>query len=153
MAKTPFPNKVTVTGSWKCESVSCSVVSDSATAGTIARQSPLSLEFSRQEYWSGLTFPSPRDLPDPRIELRFPALQTDSLLSEPPGIPHRVLDMAISLRIYSIHYTHQIAASISTVRTGPTAIPACKGGWEMHIFSCLKHFCHEFLTVWCCRFN
>ena len=40
--------------------------------------------FSRQEYWSGLSFSSPRDLPDPRIELRSPALQVDSLLSGPP---------------------------------------------------------------------
>ena len=43
--------------------------------------------FSRQEYWSGLPFPSPRDLPDPGIEPRFPALQADALPSEPPGKP------------------------------------------------------------------
>ena len=42
---------------------------------------------SRQEYWSGLPFPSPGDLPDPGIELRSPALQADSLLSEPLGKP------------------------------------------------------------------
>ena len=42
------------------------------------------MEFSRQEYWSGLPFPSPGDLPDPGIELMSPALQVDSLLSEPP---------------------------------------------------------------------
>ena len=40
--------------------------------------------FSRQEYWSGLPFPSPGDLPDPEIKARFPVLQADSLLSEPP---------------------------------------------------------------------
>ena len=43
--------------------------------------------FSRQEYWSGLPFSSPGDLPDPRIEPGSPALQTDSLPSEPPGKP------------------------------------------------------------------
>ena len=43
--------------------------------------------FSRQEYWSGLPFPSPGDLPDPRIEPRSPALQTDSLPAEPQGKP------------------------------------------------------------------
>ena len=43
------------------------------------------MEFSRQEYWSGLPYPSPGDLPDPGIELRSPALQADALLSEPPG--------------------------------------------------------------------
>ena len=41
--------------------------------------------FSRQEYWSGLPFPSPRDLPDPGTDFRFPALQADALPSEPPG--------------------------------------------------------------------
>ena len=41
--------------------------------------------FSRQEFWSGLPFPSPGDLPDPGIELRFPVLQADYLPSEPPG--------------------------------------------------------------------
>jgi len=44
--------------------------------------------FSRQEYWSGLPFPSPGDLPDPGIELRSPTLQADDLTSEPPGKPH-----------------------------------------------------------------
>ena len=43
--------------------------------------------FSRQEYWSGLPFPSPGDLPDPGIEPRSPALQADALISEPPGKP------------------------------------------------------------------
>ena len=52
------------------------------TSWTIARQSPPSMEFSRQEYWSGLPFPSPRDLPDPGIEPRSPALQAYSLPSE-----------------------------------------------------------------------
>ena len=49
------------------------------------RQAPLSLGFSRPEYWSGLPFPSPGDLPNPGIELESPALQADSLPSEPPG--------------------------------------------------------------------
>ena len=55
------------------------------TPWTVAYQAPLSMEFSRQEYWSGLPFPSPGDLPDPGIEPRSPALQADALLSEPPG--------------------------------------------------------------------
>ena len=53
-----------------------------ATPGTIACQPPLSMGFSRQEYWSGLTFPSPGDLPKPGIELESPELQADSLLTE-----------------------------------------------------------------------
>ena len=47
----------------------------------------LSMGFSRQEYWSGLSCPPPGDLPNPGIEPRFPALQADSLPSEPPGKP------------------------------------------------------------------
>ena len=45
---------------------------------------------SRQEYWSGLPFPSPGDLPDPGIEPRSPALEADALTSEPPGKPYFV---------------------------------------------------------------
>ena len=50
----------------------------------VAHQAPLSTEFSRQEYWSGLPFPTPGDLLDPGIKPGSPALQADSLLSEPP---------------------------------------------------------------------
>ena len=57
------------------------------TLGTVARQAPLSKGFSRQEYWSGLPFPSPGVLPNPGTEPGSPALQADSLLSEPPGKP------------------------------------------------------------------
>ena len=56
-----------------------------ATPWTAASQAPPSTEVSRQEYWSGLPFPSLQDLPYPRIEPRSPALQEDALLSEPPG--------------------------------------------------------------------
>ena len=50
-----------------------------ATPWTVARQAPLSMGFSRQESWSGLSFPSPGDLPNPGIELASPALQADRL--------------------------------------------------------------------------
>ena len=56
-----------------------------ATPCTVAHQALLSIEFYRQEYWGRLSFPSPRDLPKPGIEPRSPALQADSLPSEPPG--------------------------------------------------------------------
>ena len=52
-----------------------------------ACQAPLSMEFSRQEYWNGLPFSSPEHLPDPGTKPRFPALQADSLQSEPSGKP------------------------------------------------------------------
>ena len=57
------------------------------TPWTVAHQVPPFLGFSRQEYWSGLPFPSPGDLPDPGIKPRSPALQADALPSEPPGKP------------------------------------------------------------------
>ena len=53
------------------------------TPWTVVRQASLSLGFSRQEYWSGLPFPSPRDFPDPGIEAGSPALHADSVPSEP----------------------------------------------------------------------
>ena len=53
----------------------------------VAHQAPLSMGFSRQEYWSRLPFPSSGDLPDPGIKTGFSALQADSLMSEPPGKP------------------------------------------------------------------
>ena len=61
------------------------------TPWTIAYQAPPSMGFSRQEYWSGLPFPSPGDLLNQGIEPGSPALQTDALLSEPPGKPSLVL--------------------------------------------------------------
>ena len=57
------------------------------TPWSVAYQAPLSIGFSRQEYWSGLPFPSPGHLPYPGIKPGSPALQTDTLLSEPPGKP------------------------------------------------------------------
>ena len=62
-----------------------SVVSDSL--WTVAYQASPSRGFSRQEYWSGLPFPSPGYLPDPGIKPRSPALEADALTSEPPGKP------------------------------------------------------------------
>ena len=74
--------------------VSCTVVSDSVIPWTAACPTPLSMEdvlllfvHSRQEYCSGLPFPSPGDLLDPGIKSRSLALQADALLSEPPGNP------------------------------------------------------------------
>ena len=68
-----------------CMHISHSVMSDFVTPWTVTHQVPLSMEFSRQEYWSGLPFPSPGDLPNAGIKPGSPALQTDSLPSEPPG--------------------------------------------------------------------
>ena len=72
-----FPSVVLVTQS--CPTL-CDPMDDACKA-------PLSMEFSRQKYWSGLPFPSPRDLSNPGIKSRPPTLQADSLLSEPLGKP------------------------------------------------------------------
>ena len=55
---------------------------------TVDNQSPLSMEFSRQEFWSGYSFPSPGAVPNPGIKSESPALQADSLPSEPRGKPN-----------------------------------------------------------------
>ena len=102
------------TWNWKWK-WSRSVVSDSLwPPWTVARQAPLSMGFSRQEYWSGLPFPSPGDLPNPGIESGFPALQADALSSEPPGKPTNPC-------------TH--ASTVSCLK--PASIPL------------RKHFCHH----------
>ena len=72
----------------RCKIASLSHVRLFATPWTVACQAPPSMESSRQGYWSGLPFPSPGDVPDPEIEAGSPALQVDSLPSEPPGKPH-----------------------------------------------------------------
>ena len=58
-----------------------------ATPWTVALQAPLSMEFSRQKYWSGLPFPSPENLPDPGIEPTSPALTAGFFTTEPAGKP------------------------------------------------------------------
>ena len=64
------------------------------TLWTIAHQAPLSMEFSRQEYWSGLPFPSPGDLPDPGFKPASPALAGEFFTMEPPGKPNGMLPSA-----------------------------------------------------------
>ena len=69
----------------------------------VGQQAPLSMGFPRQEYWSGELFPSPRDLPDPRIKASSPALQGDSLLLEPPGkLCSFSINMSISPKFSSL---------------------------------------------------
>ena len=60
------------------------------TVWTVAWQASLSMEFSRQEYWSGLPFPSPGDFPDPGIQPGSPALQADSLPLSHQGSPNGI---------------------------------------------------------------
>ena len=73
----------------------------SVTPWTVAHQAPPSMGFSRQEYWSGLPFPSPGDLPDPGIESGSPALQADSLPTELQGKLREYVDV-INTRSYTL---------------------------------------------------
>ena len=73
------------------------------TPWTVACQAPLSMEFSRQEYWSGLPFPLPGNLPDPWIKPESPALQADALLSELLGKPLLQTPILTSLKLYSFY--------------------------------------------------
>ena len=68
-----------------------------ATPWTVAHQAPPSIEFSRQEYWSWLPFPSPGALPNPGIDPIFPALQVDSLPAELPGKPSMFIATLFSI--------------------------------------------------------
>jgi len=87
--------------SWQEEEFLCTLTIDFlyAKLSWVACQAPLFMEFSRQEYWNGLPVihPPPEDLPDPAIKPRSPALQADSLLSEPPGKPNSVWMIPILL--------------------------------------------------------
>ena len=69
------------------------------TPWAVARQAPLSMEFSRQEYWNGLFCPSLGELPNPGIKPGSPALQADCLPSEPPGKPRRKLSTTYSKHV------------------------------------------------------
>ena len=91
------------------------------TPRTVAHQAPLSIEFSRQEYWSGLPFPFSGDFPDLGIEPESPALQADSLLSEPPGegctqnsTPFKTYNLFIS-GIFHLIFSHY--ASLRETKT------------------------------------
>ena len=83
------------------QSASRSVGPDSVTPWTVAHHAPLFMEFSKQESWRGLLFPSPGHLPDPGIEPKSPALQADSSPSQPQGKP-KVMEGAIFFPIYFI---------------------------------------------------
>ena len=105
----------------------CSTTSDSfATSRTVARQAPLSMGFSRQEYWSGWPFSSPENLLDPGIKPGSPALQADSLLSEPPGTPYYgILSSTIMLFCKSKSWDFQGGPAVKS--------PPCNAGGHRFI--------------------
>ena len=101
--------------------------------------------FSREEYWSGLPFPSPEDLPKPGIEPRFPVLQEDALPSKPPGKPIYI----IYERTYYIIFASQVALVVKNLPANArdtrdaSSIPGWArslGGWYGNP---LQYFCLE----------
>ena len=126
-------------GYTESESVSQSVMSDSLWPHGLqpAFQNPLSMGFSRQEYWSALSFPSPGDLPNPAIEPGSPTLEADSLPSEPPGRLRciwmgdfnlfsfiKVLMME-ALVFYRLHYLNMEQSHVEQGRA------MCGEGWKL----------------------
>ena len=101
---------------WKSESEvaqSCSTLCDPM---DLAYQASPSMGFSRQEYWSGLPFPSPGNLPNPGIEPGSPALQTEALPCEPPGKPGVLKTCVLSLaNNFKSHFFNQLISTNSWI--------------------------------------
>ena len=122
------------------------------TLWTIAWQAPLSLEFSRQECWSRLPFPSLGDLPDPGTEPGSPALQTDSLVSEPPGIPKVIvyLNYIYIREIWDLGGKEEVLAQYFKIlivanKGGNVYVCACVRVCVcVCVFVCLVHFLDQF---------
>jgi len=116
---------------------------------TVAHKAPLSMGFSRQEYWSGLPFPSPGDLPNPGIEPRPPAWQTDSLPSEPPGKPiNRNVSFTQSCLTLTTSLTvaHQVPLSMGFPRT--VAIFYSRGSSWLRDRTWVSCIAGRFFSVW-----
>ena len=98
----------------------------------VAYQAPPSMGFSRQEYWSGLPFPSPGDLPDPGIEPGSPTFQENALTSEPPG--HSFLQGIFRYNLNQI--THDYTVKVTNKFKG------------LELIECLKNYGQRFLTLY-----
>ena len=93
------------------------------TPWTVAHQAPLSMGFPSHEYWNGLPFPPPGDLPDPGIKPRSPALQADSLPSEPPGKLNSIHNSPlVCLQWCGPNHGRYLIASTSLIPSSPQSI-------------------------------
>ena len=113
---------------------SCSVIPSSfASPWTVARQAPLSMGFSRQEYWNGLPFPSPGKLPDPGIKPTSSKLASRFFTTEPPGNPHSLLNYSSSFlepTDFPISLSHSAQAPC-LLTSSPTNI--IHGDFNLHV--------------------
>ena len=124
-----------------------------ATPWTVAYKPPPPMRFSRQEYWSGLPFPSPGDLPNPGIEPRSPTLQADALPSEPPGDMRELQYIFLSYvnkdLIFLGHFScHWIIAIGDYLKNFPKGFPGGCGNleWAIHILAqtvCTRCLCTQ----------
>ena len=105
----------------------CSCVRLFATPWTVAHQGPLSMGFSRQEYWSGLPFSSPGDLPDPGIKLTSPTLAGRFFTPELPGKHPRQPKVTGLLSVYPVEAEIETTASslplLSAEQVGSSPLP------------------------------
>ena len=108
---------------WKWESFSC--VQLFATPWAIGCQAPRSMEFSKQEYWSGELSPFPGDLPNPGAEPRSPVLQADSLPSDPPGKPR---DWHIHITIHKMGFCDDSVVKNPPINAGDMGLIPGSGG-------------------------
>ena len=112
-----------------CALLSRSVMSNSATPWTVACQALLSMGFSRQEYWSGLPFPPPGNLPNPGIKPRSLALQADSLPTEPSG---KLIELGrITLQILK----HLRWLTFRDSPGGPAVKTSPSNAWGVHLIT------------------
>ena len=98
--------------------------------------------FSRQEYWSGLSYPPPGDLPNPGIELRSPTLQADSLPAEPPGKPKNTVVGSLSLlqAIFPTRNQPGVSCIVGRFLTNWAT-------WEAHLYAYLHISMHQFSSI------
>ena len=112
------------------------------TAWTIAHQAPLSMGFPREEYWSGLPFPPPRDLPDPGIYPASPALAGRFFTTEPPGNPGYLCEDPIpkssdilryqGLGLQPVLFGEDTVQLIHSPRAGTPISPLCPSARASH---------------------
>ena len=120
-----------------------------ATPWNVAYQAPLSMGSSRQEYWSGLPFPSSGDLPNPGIELWSPALRADALPSEPPGKMGRYESGASTKGSAQVHACMQPCTPslihqywLNSLLCAGHA-PGCGAPWRQNQSSCSPGVCAQ----------
>ena len=115
---------------------------------TVAYEAPLSLEFSRQEYWSGLPFPSPGALPDPGIKLGSPALQADALPSDPPQFGFSLILKSVIFTIFIRKCSLNNICGGESAKLSQRGKLSCCGQWISPSVSCgctwlIRHACHR----------